>query len=374
MSNFDPEPPQPSNSRILAFDEFIAIGVALSAIGLLLFWALARRTPLADSLLNAANNAEIASTYLSGDEDVVVDDGAEADSERSRSEALSIWIAQLIGQSSLSTDGNLHPLAINPDTITAASNALPSDGPDQPVTTPYLPTDVEGNNPPTDGTDTPPAPSTADNLPNLPTDNSQIFEPGLPIEFSDVPSDYWAANFIDALTSRQIMAGYNDGTFRPETPVTRAEIASQIAAIFQTQGRQDAPPFADVPSDYWASRDIQVAVETGFMKGYPEGDFQPQQVVPRMQVLVAIATGLGLDRPSDAEAIVNRYDDADTIPDWAIGQIAAATQAGLVVNYPDLNQLQPEQPATRAEVAAIMSRALIFTGQMEDHTSEYVVE
>ncbi|NJN01934.1 MAG: hypothetical protein HC816_05425 [Leptolyngbyaceae cyanobacterium RM1_1_2] len=195
-----------------------------------------------------------------------------------------------------------------------------------------------------------------------------------PLEFSDVPAGFWAAPFIDRLSSRQIISGFTNGTFRPDQPVTRAELATQLTSAFSMPSRQQAIAFSDVPIDYWAASKIDQAVKTGFMKGYPDGEFQPQQSVPRVQVLAAIVSGLGLEAPADArEALASAFSDADSIPDWAVGQMAAALEAGLIANYPDTSLLEPNQDASRAEVAAIVDRALVYSGELESIDSPYIV-
>ena len=115
--------------------------------------------------------------------------------------------------------------------------------------------------------------------------------------------------------------------------------------------------------------------QTGFMKGYSEDEFRPVENIPRYQVLVALATGLGLEPSGDPLFILQNFSDRDKIPQWAISQVAAATEAGLAVNRPnfDLQSLRPEEPATRAEVAAMIYQTLQQLGTVEAVDSEYIV-
>jgi hypothetical protein len=116
------------------------------------------------------------------------------------------------------------------------------------------------------------------------------------------------------------------------------------------------------------------AVKRGFMNGFPDETFQPTLPVPRAQVLTALVTGLNAATPEDAQAIVERYGDAAEIPAWAIGKMAAATQSKIVVNYPNLDSLNPNQPATRAEVAAMIYQTLAAQGRIDEIPGEYVVQ
>lgn len=84
--------------------------------------------------------------------------------------------------------------------------------------------------------------------------------------FSDVPVDYWAQPFIQALAARNIITGFPNGTFGPKQPVDRAEFAAMIQKAFaQKPVRQlSQPGFKDVPADYWEAAAVEEAYETGF--------------------------------------------------------------------------------------------------------------
>ena len=87
------------------------------------------------------------------------------------------------------------------------------------------------------------------------------------VSFSDVSSAYWASDFIRALASRDIIAGFPDGTFRPNDPVTRAQFAAMVRKAFPKSRIRNAINFVDVPSNYWAFTAIQEAYTTGFLAG-----------------------------------------------------------------------------------------------------------
>jgi len=187
------------------------------------------------------------------------------------------------------------------------------------------------------------------------------------VNLSDVSSDYWARPFIQVLADNNVIAGFPDGSFRPNQPVTRAEFAALIQKAFSNQNRvrQLSPGgFSDVPAGYWAASAIQLAYETGFLAGYPGNVFRPNQEIPRVQGIVALSSGLGLSG-GDTSTLSTYYNDASAIPDYAIGSVAAATAGNLVVNYPDVKQLNPQQSLTRAEAAALLYQALVRQGQLQ---------
>jgi len=179
--------------------------------------------------------------------------------------------------------------------------------------------------------------------------------------FSDVRS-HWAGEFITRLAAENVIAGFPDGTFKPDQPVTRAQFAAIIRQAFNENQIRQIRGFADVPANYWAAPAIQEAYETGFMAGYPGSRFLPNQEIPKVQVLVSLASGL---RYSPKSTNLSVYSDAGQIPDYAINGVAAATEKGIVVNYPNLKFLNPNETATRGDVAAYIYQALVSEGEFQ---------
>jgi hypothetical protein len=189
----------------------------------------------------------------------------------------------------------------------------------------------------------------------------------------DVPNGYWARPFIDALSARGIISGFAGDYFRPDRAVTRAEFAALLQDAFDQSSGQSTTGFNDIPSNFWAVKAIDRATQSGFLKGYPGNVFQPQQEIPRAQVLVALASGLNLATKSPPSQSLQIYQDAAQIPNYATEKIAAATEAGLVVNYPNPQSLEPNRATTRAEAAAIIHQALVQAGKAQPIQSEYIV-
>ena len=152
-------------------------------------------------------------------------------------------------------------------------------------------------------------------------------------------------------------------------------MANLISQAFDQPQTLPTRDFVDIEDGNIIAEDVDKAVTTGFMKGYSEDEFRPVENIPRYQVLVALATGLGLEPSGDPVVALEKFSDRDKIPNWAISQVAAATEAGLLVNRPgyDLQSLNPEQSATRAEVAAMIYQALEQLGKVETIDSPYIV-
>jgi len=188
--------------------------------------------------------------------------------------------------------------------------------------------------------------------------------------FRDIQG-HWAQGYIEALVKRNVLTGFPDGTFRPGEPVTRVQFAVIVAKAFAPPPRLSRSAFKDVASNFWGNQAIQTAIQGGFMKGYPGGLFQPNQAIPRVQALVSLANGLNFGFTN--ANVLSVYQDARSIPAYATVAVASATQRQVVVNYPTLNQLNPNRPATRAEVAAFVYQALVNAGKAQSISSAYVV-
>lgn len=191
--------------------------------------------------------------------------------------------------------------------------------------------------------------------------------------FSDVTANYWANPFIAELARRDIIAGFPDGTFKPEQPVTRAQFAAIVRQAFEKSSERSAIQFTDVPTNYWAASAIQEAYTTGFLAGYPGNRFEPDQNIPREQVLVSLASGLDYSSINEATVLNQYYSDANAISGYARSPIAAASERRIVVNYPNVKFLNPTETATRADVAAFVYQALANSGQVTAINSPYVV-
>ena len=179
--------------------------------------------------------------------------------------------------------------------------------------------------------------------------------------FSDVPADYWASDYIQGLAKSNVISGFGDGTFRPNDPVTRAQFAAILRQAFLKSQPTTAQAFKDVPAGYWARDAIASARSAGFLFGYPDNAFKPNDRILRVQALISLANGLKY--PAGNSQDLSSYKDADAVPAYARPSTAAAAQANLVVSYPAPDQISPNRAASRAEVAAFVYQALVKAGR-----------
>ena len=131
--------------------------------------------------------------------------------------------------------------------------------------------------------------------------------------FNDVPSSYWAANYIGYMQQFGIVTGFSDGSFRPNAPVTRAQFAA-IASRFEklTEGTKS---FTDVPSTYWAAKYINFAATRGWVTGYADGTFRPANPITRAEV--AAVTCRLLERTADQAYVRSHLSQLRTFRDMS---------------------------------------------------------
>ena len=141
---------------------------------------------------------------------------------------------------------------------------------------------------------------------------AQMFYPLLPdkdvpntVTFSDVPADAWYAEAVNTLASLGMVEGYADGTFRPDNTITRAEFVT-IAVGFADLEIDGEARFTDVARNAWYYPYIADACAYGWIGGYPDGSFRPDNTITRAEVTVIVNNMLG--RAAD-ESYVDRHED-----------------------------------------------------------------
>lgn len=184
-------------------------------------------------------------------------------------------------------------------------------------------------------------------------------------------TNHWAEGFIRGLVQRQMVSGFPDGTFKPEMGMTRAQFAAILARAFDLPDQRPASRFVDLPNGFWATAAIAKAEAMGFLAGFPDGTFRPNLNLTRIQAIVALVNGLQLSGGNPAALSV--YRDRAQIPSYATLPTATATQRRMVVNHPQVDLLEPMVDITRAEVAALIYQSLVALGQAPAIASPFIV-
>ena len=225
--------------------------------------------------------------------------------------------------------------------------------------------------------------TTSESAPTSPQAPPQVVVPAPPRSHDPVVSSrfidlvgHWAAPFVESLAEKGIVKGFMNGTFKPNDPLTRAQFATLIMASFPNSSlpaaaaRRPQPFKDDIPE--WSKDAIYQAVSRGFLRGFPNQTFRPQQNLTRIQAIVALTNGLEL--PGGNTDVLGIYRDRAQIPDYAMDALAAATQQRLVVNHPQPLWLRPGEAITRAEAVALVYQGLIVQGQAPLIDSPYIVQ
>ena len=145
--------------------------------------------------------------------------------------------------------------------------------------------------------------------------------------FNDIRGDEWYANAIGYMEGFDVISGYNDGSFRPNQPITRAEFVT-IASKFEDMVQGSVNEFKDVDDTHWAVPFINSAYEKGWINGYPDNTFKPNKNITRAEA-VAVVNNI-LNREVDKEAIntnlfeLTRFNDMLS-SHWAYYDIIIAT-------------------------------------------------
>ncbi|MBI4733626.1 MAG: S-layer homology domain-containing protein, partial [Rubrobacteridae bacterium] len=141
------------------------------------------------------------------------------------------------------------------------------------------------------------------------------------LAFSDVAANSWYANYVSRLISNKILSGYPNGTFKPGSPITRAEFSK---ALVLTMGlgisTPTNPTFTDVPAGNWAYAYIETARSKGIINGYGDGEFRPINFVTRAEMTQMISLALGLS--------ASQASFSDTSSHWARNYIGSCANKG----------------------------------------------
>jgi hypothetical protein len=184
-------------------------------------------------------------------------------------------------------------------------------------------------------------------------------------DFVDVPSSHWAYEAIHYMASMGIVSGYPDGTFKPDKPILRQEMAIIACKIFNFDGlRPSKPTFNDVPSSHWAFSMIETMAKSKLMEDTSLNNrFRPQDVLDRIEYVPLQCRCLGMKffaqhmTNETMNDILSRYSDASVIPDWAQNYLAILTASRAIAGFPD-GTFKPFEPLTRAQICVSMYNML----------------
>ena len=147
-------------------------------------------------------------------------------------------------------------------------------------------------------------------------------------DFSDVSADKWYNNAVSTLSNMGVIGGYADGTFRPDAPISRAEFAKIAVSFTQNNGSAMYNYFTDVKTTDWFAPYVTAAKDAGLIEGYSDGSFKPESKITRAEACAIVNRTLGR-KPSKAHMkISDRIDWPDVqTTDWFYEAIMEATNS-----------------------------------------------
>ncbi|MGI6684576.1 MAG: S-layer homology domain-containing protein [Bacillota bacterium] len=169
-------------------------------------------------------------------------------------------------------------------------------------------------------------------------------------------TNHWAKDSIMFLTefTPKIIGGYGNGLFGPDDRVTRAQLAAMLNRVLSLDYHVGKPQFSDVSPGYWGYADIAAAKGAGIVAGFPDGTFRPEKQVTRAELAVIFDRAFDLPYPA---AGISFLDLGKPGFAWADASIIRLAGNGIAAGYPG-GLFLPEKSVTRAEVAVFLSRIL----------------
>ncbi|MBX9939136.1 MAG: S-layer homology domain-containing protein [Candidatus Obscuribacterales bacterium] len=183
-------------------------------------------------------------------------------------------------------------------------------------------------------------------------------------------SGNWTEKYVNTLSDAGVIPAESDGKFRPQDPITRAQLAQWLVKTLsiENQAVNGPPSFPDVSPSSPEYKAIEICKQNNFMTGYPDG-FRPKQTMQRGEMISVIARSLGASTPDDgtiAKALAS-FSDKATIPNWARSGIAQAKLAGILVSADNNATAKAVSVATRGDAAAILAK-------LSDYKSDQAVK
>nr|DAU04062.1 MAG TPA: Mac 1 [Caudoviricetes sp.] len=177
-------------------------------------------------------------------------------------------------------------------------------------------------------------------------------------------SGHWAKKEINQFISSGYVNGYEDGTFRPDNSITRAEFVKLVNKYFRFNNKEDIK-FSDINTNDWYYKDICIASKAGYINGYEDKTFKPNKTITREEVskiLISIK-----NKQDNVYDKLNKYPDKNKVSNWAKPYVEGAIEQGYLKGN-DLGLLNPTNNITRAESITILSRVSKERSEIKDET------
>lgn len=165
---------------------------------------------------------------------------------------------------------------------------------------------------------------------------------------------HWAQATIQKWLDAGKVSGYPDGSYKPDSNVTRAEFVKMVNGIIDFN-KKAVITYKDVPASEWFYDYIGVAQEVGYISGYSSDKFGPNDYITREQAASILSRIQYLD---NNESALNKFADNLSISAWAKGSVGAASNSGFISGYTD-GSFKPVNNLTRAEALTMIDNVMV---------------
>jgi len=174
--------------------------------------------------------------------------------------------------------------------------------------------------------------------------------------FTDLKPNHWAFDSVLVLVANEIIAGYPDKTVRPELEITRAEMAVIVAKAVGLEPIENPELGFEDSSDIggWAAGYVQAAVSKEIIVGYDDNTFRPSSRLTREEMVVMVMKAYMYEAVENVEL---DFTDLSDIGSWSMGYVAKSVEMEFVEGYPD-QSFKPKKDVTRAEASAVIAKCM----------------
>jgi uncharacterized repeat protein (TIGR02543 family) len=180
-----------------------------------------------------------------------------------------------------------------------------------------------------------------------PTDSTPQQDPD--IIFSDISQGHWGWTMIQEMAKQGIIAGYQDGTFKPNAPIQRQHAALMLTRVLELEPKKETLVFNDIPKTHLYFDEISQVQQAGLFDGI-DGNFEPKANMTRAHIAKVLVLAFNLTSTTK-----DTFSDVP-ITHWAHDSIAILAANRITIG--DNGNFRPNDPVTRAEFATFLYRAL----------------
>ncbi|GIP18182.1 hypothetical protein J40TS1_38240 [Paenibacillus montaniterrae] len=185
---------------------------------------------------------------------------------------------------------------------------------------------------------------------------------------SDKEREHWGATIMSEWHAKGMISGYPDGSLRPDEPITRAQFARLLHAVFQfSTAETGSVSFQDVQASDWFYNDVAAVLKAGIVQGYPDGSFKPNASVNRQDAAKMLAAAYKLAAVERESGLLAQYSDGHTVSGYARQSLESLLDQGAITGFPD-GTIKPLKALTRAEAVTLLDR---LSGQIIQEAGTY---